>query len=306
MATKNDLIKNWQTYLFSVPALICFIVFTIIPLYGLVIAFQDYSILDGYSSPWIKPIFANFEFYFKSVDFARTTRNVFMFNIFGLIFGTSITLTFSLMLNEIFSAFAKRFYQSILFLPYFLSVVVLGKLVMMMTDYDSGVLNQVIVLFGGSPKNWDAMTWPWFFIVHLANTWRGLGYGLILYLATMSGIDETLYEAAKIDGAGRWKQLFHITLPMLVPLIFLNFLLSVGRIFNGDFLLIHSIVGYNTAALTYTDNIETFIYRSLMQTVPPRYGMMTAVGLYQTVLGCILIFLSNFIVKKINPDYSLF
>lgn len=306
MRVKNDFIKNWQTYLLGLPALILFVIFTIVPLYGIIIAFQNYNVLDGYASPWQTPLFANFEFFFKSVDFGRTTRNVFLFNTFGLVFGTSVTLTFALLLNEVFSNFAKKFYQSVLFLPYFLSLVVLGKLVSMMTNFENGVINNIIKLFGGTPQNFDSMTWPWFFIVHLASTWHGIGYGLILYLATLSGIDETLYEAAKIDGAGRFKQITKITLPMLTPLIMLNFLLSVGRIFNGDFLLIQSIVGFNTAALTWTDNIETFIYRSMMQTVPPRYGMMTAVGLYQSILGCVLIFASNFIVKRINKDYALF
>lgn len=306
---KLDLIANWQAYLLSAPAIILFFIFSYLPLPGIVIAFKDFNVYDGiWGSPWIEPIFSNFEFYFTSTFFGQTLRNTFLLNFLNLVLGTSLSLAAAIMLHEIFNKHFKKIYQSILFLPYFFSVILLGKLVTMFTDSNTGLINSLLTAFGMAPVVWTDVSWIWLPIVVFVFLWKNIGYSLIIYLASISGIDAEIYEAAEIDGAGRWQQILRITLPMLWPSVVMLVLLSIGRIFYGDFQLVYAIIGNDVDMLKYTDIIETFLYRSVMEpsTGVPQYAMSTAIGLFQTLLGLITIFLSNFAVKKYNKDYALF
>ena len=304
-----DLVRNWQAYLLSVPAIVIFFLFSYLPLPGVIMAFKDFNLYDGiYGSPWIEPIFANFEFYFTSTFFLQTLRNTFVLNLLNMVFGTVLSVGAAIALNEILSRKFKRIYQSILFLPYFFSVILLGKLVTMFTDTDTGILNTILQAMGADPVVWTDQSFIWLPIVVFVFLWKNVGYSLIVYLSSISGIDAEIYEAAEIDGAGRMAQIFRITVPLLVPSIIMLTLLAIGRIFYGDFQLVYAIVGNDVDMLEYTDIIETFLYRSVMEPPSgvPQYAMSTAIGLFQTLLGLITIFFSNFFVKLYNKDYALF
>lgn len=306
---KNELLRNYQSYLMALPAVVIFFLFSYLPLPGIIMAFKDFNLGDGiFGSAWSDPLFANFQFYFESPYFWQTTRNTLVINLLNMFFGTTLSIAFAIMLNELLTKRVKKAYQSILFLPYFFSVVLLGKLVTMFTDYNNGVLNSMMEAFGSGPINWESLSGFWIFVVVFVFVWKNVGYSLIVYLVSINGVDTGIYESAEIDGAGRWKQIWHITLPMLKPTIVILFLMSIGRVFYGDFQLIFAISGNDVNKLVYTDIIETFLYRSVMDppTGMPQYAMSTAIGIYQTLLGLVTIFLSNFIAKKINEDYALF
>lgn len=302
---KSELVKNWQCYLMALPAVLVFFLFSYLPLPGIILAFKDYNMLDGiFGSPWAEPLFSNFQFFFESEYFLRTTVNTFVINILGMIIGTSFSIIFALMVHELFSKKMKKTYQSILFLPYFFSVVLIGKLVVILFDQNVGLINSILNV----NIEWDYISWVWVPIVLAVGLWRGLGYNLIIYLVSINGIPAEIYESAEIDGAGRMRQIFSITLPILKPTIVILILLSIGRIFYGDFQLIYAVVGNSVEKLKYTDIIETFLYRSVMEpsTGVPQYAMSTAIGIYQTLLGLVTIFSSNYIAKKVDPDYALF
>lgn len=302
---KFDVIKNWQYYLMTLPALAIFFVFAYLPMPGIVMAFKNFNFKLGiFGSSWSG--FQNFKFYFNSVYFGRTTFNTFWININSMVIGTILTVTLAILLNEIKNKYLKKIYQNILFLPFFISAIVIGRFVGLLFNNDKGIINQIITLFHGTAIDWYSNPAPWVAIIIGVFQWKGIGYGIIIYLAAIMSIDEQLYEAASIDGATRIKQIFHITIPLLLPTIIILALLGIGRIFYGDFQTIYAIVGDNGRIMASTDIVETFLFRSIRTSVPPQFGMAAAVGLYQSVLGFIAIFGSNWLIKKYNPDYSLF
>lgn len=302
---KFDIIKNWQYYLMALPALLIFTVFCYLPMPGIVMAFKNFNFKLGiFGSPWAG--FDNFKFYFTSVYFARTTFNTFWINFNNMLVGTVLTVLLAILLNEIRNKMAKRLYQNFLFLPYFVSAIVVGRFVGLLFNGEKGLVNQIITLFQGTPIDWSGTPGPWVAIIVGVFQWKGIGYGIIIYLAAIMGIDAELYEAASIDGASRLRRIMHITLPLLLPTIIILTLLGIGRIFYGDFQTIYAIVGDNGRLMPTTDIVETFLFRSIRTSVPPQFGMAAAVGLYQSVLGFIAIFSSNWLIKRYNPDYSLF
>lgn len=302
---KYDIIKNWQYYLMALPALVVFSVFCYLPMPGIVMAFKNFNFKLGiFASPWVG--FDNFKFYFTSVYFGRTTFNTFWINLNNMVVGTILTVLLAILLNEVRNKFAKRVYQNFLFLPYFVSAIVIGRFVGLLFNGEKGLVNQIITLFNGTPVDWGGTPGPWVAIIVGVFMWKGIGYGIIIYLAAIMGIDAELYEAASIDGATRLRQIRHITLPLLLPTIIILTLLGIGRIFYGDFQTIYAIVGDNGRLMPTTDIVETFLFRSIRTSVPPQFGMAAAVGLYQSVLGFMAIFGSNWLIKRYNPDYSLF
>lgn len=293
----------------ALPAIAVFFLFSYMPLAGVIIAFKDFNLYDGmFKSPWQQPLFANFQFYFQSEYFWQTTRNTFLINIVNMLLGIVCSVGAALMIYEIISRRAKKLYQSIMFLPYFFSIVLIGKLVTLFFDTNNGILNGILEALKISPVDWDNKSGIWFFVVVLVFLWKNVGYSLIVYLVSINGIDTGIIESATIDGAGRWRQIFSIILPIIKPTIIVLMLMSIGRIFYGDFQLIYAIVGSDVNKLKYTDIIETFLYRSVMDPPfgVPQYAMSTAIGLYQTILGLVTIFMSNFLAKRANEDYALF
>lgn len=302
---KTDIVSNWQYYIMLLPAILVFFVFTYMSLPGIFLAFQRYTVTGGlFGNEWIG--FENFKTFFTGPYFWVTTRNTFIINISNLIVGTTASIVFALLLNELMANKSKKLYQNILFIPTFFSVLLVSRFLSLIFSNDRGILNNLLesigmtrVAFYDSPQYWVP-------IVVFTYIWKGVGYNLIVYLATIMGIDRSIYEAAYIDGAGRMKQISTITLPLLLPTILILTLMNVGRIFYGDFQMIYAIVGTsNTSLMETLDIIETYLFR-MVTGATPDYGLAGAVGLYQTVLGFIMIFGSNTFVKLYDKDYALF
>ena len=214
-------------------------------------------------------------------------------------------MLFAILLNELRGKFGKKIYQNAMFLPYFFSSVVIGKLVNLIVFSDSmGVANQIVTMFGGEKVIWSQDPSPWAWIIIGTHVWQVAGYNSIVYLASITGIDDQLFEAANLDGAGRLQQIRYITLPMLLPTIITMSLLSIGGMLRGDFATIYSIIEENGLLYKYTDVIDTYIFRAIKQAAD--FGPTAAVGLYQSVVGFILVFGSNALVKLYDKDYALF
>lgn len=292
--------------LLALPAILLIFLLKYIPMFGIVVAFEDFQAGKGFLSPWVG--LRNFRLLFGSPILWRLVRNTISLNVLFLVAGTAFSVGMALMLNELSRPLFKKVAQSIMYLPFFMSWTVVAMLLYGFFDYESGMINSVLRAFNISPVFfYDKPAW-WPAILTVLRIWKGTGSGCILYLAVLVGIDSQLYEAAEIDGASRWQRIRFISLPLLTPTIILVTLLAIGRIFYGDFGMIYTVVGDNALLYPTTDVIDTYIIRALATTT--NFGMSTAVGLSQSVLGFICVFGSNWLVKKWSQrrgeDYSLF
>jgi putative aldouronate transport system permease protein len=282
--------RNYPYYFMMLPAVIILFVFSYLPMPGIIIAFQDFNFVDKFKSPFVG--FENFKFYFTSSYAFRTTFNTIFINLNYLIWTTFISVLFAILLNEIRLKFTKQIYQNFMFLPYFISVVVVGKIV------------TTIVFSDKNGVEWSQIAGPWVWIIVGAHLWQVVGYSMIIYLASIAGIDDQLFEAASLDGASRWQQIRLILLPLLTPAIIIMSLLSIGGMLRGDFGTIYSIIGENGLLFQNTDVIDTYVFRAIKGAAD--FGPTAAVGLYQSVVGFILVYGSNAVVKKYNKDNALF
>jgi putative aldouronate transport system permease protein len=300
----GEMQKNYTLYLMMLPAIIIFFLLAYLPMPGIIIAFKNYNVVDNiFGSPWNG--FDNFMFFFTSSYALRTTLNTLWINLWYLVTTTFLSVTFAIMLNEIQNKSAVKFYQNAMFLPFFFSAVIVGQIVnMVIFPNGNGIANQIVKLLGMDPIQWTATAGPWVKIIIFSHAWSVVGYSVIIYMATISGIDEQLYEAAKLDGATRWQLILTITIPMLIPTIIMLTLLSIGKMLFGDFQTIYSIIGDNGQLFAKTDIIETYIFRGIRQTAD--FSTSTAVGLYQSLVGFLMVFGSNFLVKRYEKDYALF
>ncbi len=304
---KRELWKNRYYYLLALPAIALYFIFSYAPMPGIIIAFKNYNFRDGiFGSPWYG--FKNFEFYFKSDDFLRTTINTLWINFNNILWETVLAVIFAIFINEVRKTFYKRAFQILMFLPYFFSSIIVAKFVNLLFNIDYGIINHGLAALGTAPVQWYLDPQYWVKILVGTHLWKHVGYSVIIYLATITGIDSELFEASSIDGASRLRQIRHILLPNLIPAIITLSLLSIGRIFFGNFQLIYAITENNGALIPTTDVIETYIYRSVNGSGggASNFGLLGAVGLYQSVVGFILVFGSNLAVKKYEKDYSLF
>lgn len=299
----EEMKKNWAYYLMILPAALVLFLFAYLPMPGLIIAFQDFNFVDKYRSPFVG--LNNFKFYFSSSYAFKTTLNTLIININYLFWGTLLAVAVSIMLNEIKGKVSKKVYQNAIFIPYFISSVVVGKLVKLILFSDSlGVVNQVLTSLGLEAVRWSTKSLPWLFIVIGAHLWQSTGYSSIVYLASIAGFDKELYEAASLDGASRWQRIRYITIPMLMPSIIIMTLLSIGNMLRGDFANIYAIVEDNGIMLKYTDVIDTYVFRAIKNAA--EFGPTTAIGLYQSVVGFLLVVGSNALAKKYDEDSALF
>lgn len=299
----RELWKNGWYYMMALPGLLFFLVFSYMPLPGMIIAFKDYNFRDGiFGSKWVG--FDNFRFFFNGEYAWRTTFNTLFINANYIIFGTIVAVAFAILLNEIRHGLLKRLYQSLMFLPFFFSAIVVGNFVYLIFSSKFGIANQILNMFHQLPIEWYSNAQYWVSILVGVFIWKNTGYAVVMYLATIVGIDDELYEAASLDGAGRWHKIRYITLPLLVPTIIILTLLSVGKMFYGDFQTIYSIVGDNGLLFATTDVIDTYVFRAV-KTVGD-ISMPAAVGLYQSVCGFIFVVVCNWAVKKYNSENSLF
>ena len=294
---------NGAPLLMSLPGILHLLIFAYLPMFGIIIAFKEYRFDQGiFGSKWVG--LYNFKFLFSSAVAARITRNTVGYHFLFMITGMLASLIIALLMNEVQGTLRARFYQSAMFLPYFISYIIVTYFVFSFLSLDNGLINRILVKFGGQPIAWYSSPQYWPAILTVVTIWKGTGYGSILYLAVMLGISPEYYEAAKIDGANKWQQIWYITLPMLVPIIIIQVLLSMGSMFRANFGLFYNVPMNRSALYSTTDVIDTFVYRALMQMGD--LGMSAATGVYQSVVGFILVLVSNWAVRRIDPERALF
>ncbi len=304
----KKVIRNRFMLLMILPGTIWFLIFAYLPMFGTVLAFKDFRISpDGFfasvlNSEWVG--FKNFEYLFTTNDAYIITRNTILYNLAFIILGLVIAVGFAIMLSELVNKRTAKVYQTGMFLPHFLSWVIISYFAFTFLSVDKGTLNQIIAYFGGEPISWysEAKYWP--FILVFVGIWKGVGYNSVIYLAAITGIDKSYYEAAVIDGASKWKQVRYITIPLLKPLMIILTILAIGGIFRSDFGLFYQLPKDSGALYPVTNVIDTFVYRGLMNMGD--IGMSTAAGLYQSFVGLILILVANYIVRRIEKDHAIF
>lgn len=299
---------NWQLFVMLIPGVIILIVNNYIPMFGIVIAFKKYRFHGNFINSIIQSEWnglKNFEFFFKTPYAFQITRNTILYNLVFILLGLVVPVAFAILLNEITNKRASKVYQSIMFLPYFLSWIIVSYLAYSFLSIENGFLNRgVLAAFGLEPVKWYFEPKYWPFIITFFQLWKYTGYNTVVYLAAISGIDNEYYEAAEIDGASKFQQIMYITIPLLRTLMIILTLLAVGRIFNADFGLFYHVPRNSGQLYSVTDVIDTYVYRALRNT--NNISMAAAAGTYQAVVGCITVFTANFIVRKIDKDKALF
>ncbi|WP_167958475.1 ABC transporter permease [Anaerosporobacter faecicola] len=311
MKTKNcgwrgffkKLYKYRVFLLMLAPAVIYTLIFAYYPMTGIVMAFKKYNYAGGiWGSPWNG--LKNFEFFFKSGQAGLVTRNTVLYNILFITVNTISQIAVAVLLTEIRNKRYRKVTQSLMFLPYFISWVIVGVMAFNLFSSDYGFLNRIITACGGKKISFYSTPQVWPVILLLFNVWKGIGYGSVMYLAAIMGIDTSIYEAAKIDGANVFQRIFKVTIPMIMPTTIILLLLSVGGIFKGNFDMFYNLVGTNGLLYNYTDVIDTLTFRAL--TTSNDFGMSAAMGLFQSVLCFVTIVLVNKLVGRYDKDYTLF
>lgn len=298
----KELWRNKFLYFLALPAVVYTFIFSYMSLPYIVIAFEKFHFKTGMFSPFVG--LRNFEYFFKSSWAWTITRNTLVINILFLIVGTVCAVALAIVLNEVSAKKFLKVSQSAMLFPYFISWVIVSYMLQGILGTDNGLINNIIVSMGGTKINFYSTPDYWYPILLILNIWKTTGYNAIVYLAAITGIDEGLYEAAYIDGATRWKRIRYITLPLLTPTICILTLMSVGRIFYGDFGMMYAIIRDNSSLMPIAEVIDTYVYRTFKNTGDP--GLSMAVGLYQSIVGFILVFTSNWIVRRKFPEGALF
>ena len=296
--------SNIPLLLIALPGIAYLIINNYIPMFGIFLAFKDYSFMKGvFGSDWCG--IENFRFLFQTKDALIMTRNTILYNIAFIIIGTVISIIIAIFMCELGEKARVKFFQGALLLPNLLSWVVIAFIAYAFLNADTGFINNTILkAMGKDPVSWynNASAWPGILI--LVFLWKNMGYQSIVYMASISGIDKSLYEAAAIDGASKRKQIFSITLPLLKPTVVMLVLMAVGRIFYSDFGLFYQVPQNSGALFNVTQTIDTYVYRGLMER--SSVGMSAAAGFYQSVVGFILVLLANYAVRNVDSDNALF
>lgn len=304
---KNGILNNMKNhkvlYLMIAPAIIFFIVFHYIPMPGSYIAFVDYNINKGiFGSDFVG--FKNFEFLIRNGELLKITRNTLLYNFVFLALGNVLQITFAIMLSEVSSRWFKKGAQSVILLPHFISMVIVGVFAYNFFNYDSGFINSTLVKLGLEKHDFYSDPAIWKYIIVGFKMWSSVGYGMIVYLATIVGISPEIYEAAKIDGVSSMQKIRYITLPTLKSTFILLFLFGLGGILKGSFDLFYNLIGNNSVLYPQTDIIDTYVFRSLVGQF--NFSSGAAVGFYQSIFGLVLVLTINLIVRKIEPESALF
>jgi len=299
--------QNYLLLIMCAPALIFFLIFSYLPMPGIFLAFVDYKynlgLLGIFTSPFVG--MKNFTALIANGKIWILTRNTILYNIVFMVTSNVMQIMVALMLNEIASKWFRKISQTIMLLPHFISWVVVGLFAYGFLSTDKGIINGLIKAAGGTGINFYQTPGIWPFILVVFNLWKGVGYGSIVYFAAIMGIDAEIMEAAAIDGANAWQRIRHIMLPLLKNTFIMLFLFSIGGILRGNFGMFYNIVGASNALLqNMTDIIETFVFRALMNNF--NFSQGSAVSLYQSLIGCILVMASNALVRHLEPDAALF
>lgn len=295
--------KNKFLWLMLLPGIVTIFIFAYLPMGGVILAFKEFRYAGGiFGSPWVG--LDNFKFFFLSGNAWRVTRNTFLYNAAFILVNTTLAVTLAIILSEIKNKIFKKVTQSFIFLPYFVSWVIVGSIAYNLLNYENGTLNGILLGLGLNPIDVYRKTSWWPFIIILFNAWKNVGYTMVVYLAAVVGVDTQLLEAAQIDGANIFQRIKYVTFPSIRPIIITMVLLDVGKIFRGNLELFYQLIGNNGMLFDVTDVIDTFVFRSLIRS--SEVGMAAASGLYQSILCLVTIVLVNWLVRRVNKDYALF
>lgn len=303
-STKAKLKRYLPLYLMFLPGGIYLFINNYIPMAGIIVAFKNYNARQGI---WRSAFcgLKNFEFLFATPDAVVITRNTILYNLVFIILNTLLGIIFAIFICDALNKKLKKVYQSAILFPYLMSAVILGYIVFAFLSQSTGIVNNTILpAFGISPIDWYSKAEYWPVILVIANTWKGVGYGCLIYISSINGIDPSLYEAAELDSATKWQQIKFITLPFLKPTVITLTLMSVGRIFYSDFGLFYQVPRNSGLLYATTNVIDTYVYRGLMQS--GNVGMSAAAGFYQSLIGFIIVLAANAIVRKTNEESALF
>lgn len=300
----QEIRQKWFFYLIAIPGVICLILFSYLLMAGLYVVFERYTYQGGlFGSEFVG--LQNFKFFFMNLNNAiRATRNTLVINGFSIGLGVIVNVGLAVLLNEINAKRYRKVTQSVMLFPYFISWIVVGMVALALFDENTGIINSAISALGGTPVEWYSNADYWWPIMIITTIWKNAGYGSIIYFCALTGFDQSLYEAAEIDGASRWQRIRRITLPLLKPTIIIMFLLNIGGILAGGVDQIMGMTSLNPLLLEKTDTIATFVYRSAI--VNGQFESASAITLYQSIFGFFLVLGSNLLVKKFDPDYALF
>jgi putative aldouronate transport system permease protein len=303
---RRNFFYNFKRYLpllvLTTPALIYFVLFHYTPMLGVVMAFKNFQYnLGVWGSPWVG--WRNFEFFFTSNDAWRVLRNTVGYSVLFIIVGNVVALTMALLLFEIKNKFVLKIHQTAMLLPNFLSWVLVGFITYIFLNPTAGTLNQLLEFFGQEPQNWYQEPGFWPYILTITSLWKGVGLQLIIYFAALLAVDPQLFEAARIDGASKFRQAWHISIPAVMPVLTILTILAIGDIFGGDFGLFYQIPRDVGLLYSTTDIIDTYVFRGLRT---GDLSITAAVGIFQSTVGLVMIIIVNLIVRKISPDKALF
>ena len=295
--------RNWLLFLFLVPCFIFFMINNYLPMVGIYFSFTQFNFRDGlFASPYVG--LKNFQFLFRS-EILHLTWNTIAYNVVFIVVGNVLQIFFAILISQVHHSALKKTSQTMIFMPYFVSYVILRVLVFNVLEYDVGLINNARISMGLDRLDFYNTPgyWPW--IITFFYLWKNIGYGMVVYLATITGISSEYYEAAQIDGANILQQIRYITIPQLKPTFIILLLYALGGIMKGQFELFYQLVGNNGTLFSTTDIFDTYVYR-ITTTQPLSIGMGTAAGLFQSLFGFIVIMVTNFVIRRKNPDYALF
>ena len=293
--------RNIPLYLMMLPGLLYLIANNYLPMFGILIAFKKVNFTVGlFKSPWCG--FDNFEYLFKTKDAFLMIRNTVCYNLVWIALGLVISVFIAICMAEISSRKIAKVIQPVICFPSMVSAVILSFIVYAFLSTSYGYLNATI--FKDNPVNWYATAKYWPLILTIVHFWQNAGQSSIIYMASIGGIDKSLYESARLDGATKWQQIRHITLPMLKPMIILMLLMSIGRIFNSDFGLFYQVPLGNGLLASTTQTIDTYVYRALLEL--NNISMSSAASVFQAIIGFVLVLVSNLLVRAVEPDNALF
>ncbi len=299
----GELKKNRVLFLMVMPITVYFFIFSYMVMPGVYIAFVNYNYSAGiFASPFVG--LNNFKFLAVNGDLWAITRNTILYNIVFILLGNVVQIVLAIMLSEISGKTYKKVTQSVMLFPNFISFVIVGVFAYNLFNFDHGALNSLLTSVGADKHDFYGDPSVWKYIIILFNIWKGTGYGMIIYLATITGINNEIYEAAYIDGANTLQKIRYVTLPHIKPTFIMLLLFSLGGIMRGQFDLFYNLIGNNSLLFAQTDIIDTYVFRSLVGNF--NFSLSSAVGFYQSLFGLIFVLGVNFIVRKIDRDYALF